>query len=149
VAPAPVMSWAPAQPATVAALAAHQPELATFTKLVQQAGLQDTLMAAGPLTVFAPSDDAFKAVPAATLDKLSRDPEFLKAVLNQHLVPGLVKSSQIEGSQTLTTAGGTKLNVSKAGDYMTIEDSLVTKPDITAGNGVVHLIDSVLLPPKK
>jgi uncharacterized surface protein with fasciclin (FAS1) repeats len=138
-----------AQPATVAALASIQPELGTFNRLVQQAGMQAALTASGPVTVFAPSDEAFKAVPAATLNQLSRDPEFLQALLNQHLVPGLVKSTEIDGSKTLTTASGTKINVSRAGDFVTIEDGLVTKSDITADNGVVHLIDSVLMPPKK
>lgn len=136
-------------PATVAGAAAAQPELSTFNRLVQQADMQASLNAAGPVTVFAPSDEAFKAVPAATLDKMSRDPEFLKAVLSQHVVPGLVKSAGIEGATTLTTAGGAKLNVSKAGEFVTVEDGLVTKADIAAGNGVVHMIDSVLLPPKK
>lgn len=137
------------QPATVAALASAKPELGTFSRLVKQAGLQATLEASGPVTVFAPSDDAFKAVAPATLDKLSRDPEFLKSVLSYHIVPGLLKSAEIDGSKTVTSAGGAKLTVSKAGDFVTVDEGLVTSADIAAGNGLVHIVDSVLIPPKK
>ena len=140
---------AAAQPASVAALADADPELGTFSRLVKQAGLQASLDAAGPVTVFAPSDEAFKAVPAATLDKLARDPEFLKTVLSNHVVPGAVRSTDIEGSKALATAAGNKVNVSKAGEFVTIEEGLVTRADLSAGNGLVHVIDNVLMPPKK
>lgn len=136
-------------PATVAMLASTQPELSTFSRLVKQAGLQSALEASGPVTVFAPTDDAFKAVAPATLDKLSRDPEFLKSVLSHHVVPGLVRSGDIDGSKSLTTTTGTKLTASKAGDFLTIDEGLVTKADIAAANGLVHMVDTVLMPPKQ
>lgn len=136
-------------PATVVAAANATPELSTFSKLIQQAGLQDTLQGNGPVTVFAPSDEAFKALPAATLDKLAKDPAQLKAVLGYHVVPGLVKSGDIDGSKPLTTSTGAKMNVAKAGDFVTVDDGLVTKADLPAGNGVIHVIDRVLTPPKK
>lgn len=138
-----------ATPADIVATASANPELSTFSKLIQQAGLQDTLQGSGPVTVFAPSDEAFKALPAATLDKLAKDPAQLKAVLGYHVVPGLVKSSDIDGTQPLTTSTGAKMNVAKAGDFVTVDDSLVTKADLPAGNGVIHVIDRVLTPPKK
>jgi uncharacterized surface protein with fasciclin (FAS1) repeats len=136
-------------PATVALAAAQTPELSTFQQLVAQAGLTDTLNGSGPLTVFAPSDAAFKALPAATMDKLSKDPALLKSVLTFHIVPGAIQSSDIKENTQFTTLQGTKVTVSKAGDFITIEDGLVTTANLPAGNGVVHVIDSVLMPPKK
>jgi len=123
--------------------------LSTFTKLIKQAGLDGMLEGAGPVTVFAPTDAAFKNVPAATLDKWAKDPELLKAVMGYHLVPGLIKSANIEGAMPVTTSTGAKMGLSKAGDFVTVDDGLVIKADVAAGNGVVHVIDTVLTPPKK
>lgn len=136
-------------PATVVTVAARAPELSTFYKLLQQAGLSASLEGSGPLTVFAPTDDAFKAVPAATLDKLSKDPEFLKSVLSYHVVPGALKAQNITANSALTTVNGTKLTASKAGDFVTVDEGLVTQADLVAGNGVVHVIDRVLMPAVK
>ncbi len=140
---------ADATPSTVVAATSANPDLTTFNKLVQQAGLNSTLEGNGPVTVFAPSDEAFKAVPAATMDNLIKDPEALKAVLSYHIVPAKLKSSDIDGTQSQATLNGAKLTVSKAGDFVTVDDGLVTKGDIASGNGVVHVIDRVLTPPKK
>jgi uncharacterized surface protein with fasciclin (FAS1) repeats len=130
--------------ANVAQLAEQTPELSTFSKLVKQSGLQATLEGTAPITVFAPTDEAFKALPAATMDKLAKDPEALKYLIGYHIVSGAVKSADIGGATTLTTVGG-----AKAGDFITADDSLVTQADQAAGNGVVHVIDRVLTPPKK
>ena len=137
-----------ATPANVVAAASATPELSTFTKLVKQAGLESTLEGSGPVTVFAPTDEAFKALPAATLDKLAQDPEQLKALLGYHVVPGLLKSADVDGSKQ-TTSTGAKMTVSKAGNFVTVDDGLVTKADVASGNGVIHVIDRVLTPPKK
>jgi uncharacterized surface protein with fasciclin (FAS1) repeats len=136
-------------PATVIAAAARTPELSTFYKLVQQAGLSASLEATGPVTVFAPTDEAFKALPAATLDKLSKDPELLKSVLTYHMVPGSLKAASITASGTLTTQNGAQIGASKAGDFVTVDDALVTQADVVVGNGVVHIIDRVLMPAVK
>lgn len=138
-----------ATPANVVAAASATPELSTFTKLVKQAGLESTLEGSGPVTVFAPTDEAFKALPAATLDKLAQDPEQLKALLGYHVVPGLLKSADVDGSKQITTSTGAKMTVSKAGNFVTVDDGLVTKADVASGNGVIHVIDRVLTPPKK
>ncbi|MBC7701459.1 fasciclin domain-containing protein [Aquabacterium sp.] len=138
-----------AAPATVLAAAARTPELSTFYKLVQQAGLTAALEATGPVTVFAPTDEAFKAVPAATLDKLSKDPELLKSVLTYHVVPGALKAGSISANSSLTTLNGAQIAASKAGDFVTVDEGLVTKADLIAGNGVVHIIDRVLMPAVK
>lgn len=138
-----------ATPANVVVAASANPELSTFTKLVKQSGLESSLEGSGPVTVFAPSDEAFKALPAATLDKLSKDPEQLKAVLGYHVVPGLKKVADFDGSQAVTTSTGAKMTVSKAGDFLTVDDGMVVKADQASGNGVIHVIDRVLTPPKK
>lgn len=136
-------------PATVAVAASDNTELTTFNKLLAQAGLQDTLTGTGPLTVFAPTDEAFKAVPAATLDKLSKDPALLKDVLKYHMVPAAIKAADVTGTAPTTTLQGAKMNLAKAGDFLTVDEGLVTKADVVAGNGVLHIVDTVLMPPKK
>ncbi|MFN3888678.1 MAG: fasciclin domain-containing protein [Aquabacterium sp.] len=138
---------ATAPAATPAAAVGQNPELTTLKRLVQQAGLEAALQ--GPVTVFAPNDEAFKAVPAATLDKLAKDPEALKALLNYHVLPTVVKSKDITGGAQVVTANGAKVSVSKAGDFVTVDDALVIAADQPAGAGVVHVIDRVLTPPKK
>lgn len=134
-----------ANPVTVAA---QTPELSTFHRLIQQAGLESTL-SSGAFTVFAPTDDAFKAVPAATLDKLAKEPELLRAVLTYHVLPGKTSASAIGGAMSPATVNGAKLNVSKSGDFVTVDDSLVIKADLAAGDSVIHEVDRVLMPPKK
>lgn len=137
-------------PATVQSVVGNTAELSTFNKLVATAGLSDVLSGSNPVTVFAPSDEAFKAVPAATLDKLAKDPAALKALLQHHILAGNVPSAAIQvGSAPVATLAGSKLAVSKAGDFVTVEEALVVKADLTASNGVVHVIDRVLTPPKK
>ncbi len=137
-------------PANLQVVASGDAQLSTFVKLTQQAGLGDLLTGATPVTVFAPTDDAFRAVPAATLDKLAKDPEALKALLKHHAVAGVVtRASLTADTTTLTTLAGTKLVLSKAGDFITVEDALVTQADTQASNGVIHVIDRVLMPPKK
>lgn len=139
-----------AGPATVQAVVSNTAELSTFNKLVMNAGLSDVLSGNGPVTVFAPSDEAFKGVPAATLDKLAKDPAALKALLQHHMLAANVKSSDIQiSTPPAVNLAGNKLAVSKAGDFVTVEDALVVKADLVAGNGVVHVVDRVLTPPKK
>ncbi|MEY4766900.1 MAG: hypothetical protein RI907_3573 [Pseudomonadota bacterium] len=133
--------------ANVAQRIAQTPELSTFATLLEQSGLKASLEGPTPVTVFAPTNDAFKALPAATLEKLTKNPDALKAALTFHVVPGLIKSSAIDGATTLTTQNGAKLNVAKAGSYLTVEEALATQTDLPAGNGLVQVIDGVLLPP--
>lgn len=133
---------------TVVSVAAQASDLSTFSRLVKQAGLESTL-SNGAYTVFAPSDDAFKAVPADKLDALAKDPEQLKALLTYHVLPGKTTSAAIGENTTPTTANGAKLALSRAGDFVTVDDAMVTKADVAAGDSVVHVIDRVLTPPKK
>lgn len=133
-------------PATIADTAAKTPSLSTLNKLIADAGLTDTLRGAGPYTVFAPTDEAFKAVPAKTMESLAKDKEQLKAVLMYHVLPGKVAAADIKGGKA-KTAQGADVQIAKAGNFVTVEEALVTQADVAASNGVVHVIDRVLLPP--
>lgn len=133
-------------PATIADTTAKTPSLSTLNKLIGDAGLADTLRGAGPYTVFAPTDEAFKAVPAKTMEALGKDKEMLKSVLMYHVVPGKVTAAQIKDGKT-KTAQGADVVVAKAGGFVTVEEALVTQADVAASNGVVHVIDRVLIPP--
>jgi uncharacterized surface protein with fasciclin (FAS1) repeats len=133
-------------PVSVADTIARNPELSTLNSLVQKAGLTDTLKAAGPYTVFAPTNDAFKAVPAKTLDELGKDPAKLKEVLTYHLLPGRMTSAEVKTTNA-KTAQGANVALSRAGTFVTVEEAMVQTADITATNGVVHTVDRVLMPP--
>ena len=133
---------------SVTAAAAQMPELSTFSKLVQQAGLADAINNS-EVTVLAPTDEAFKAVPASTLDKLAQDPALLKSVLTYHVLPGKVTAASVTGAAQMTTLNGAKINLSKAGDFLVADEGMVTTPDLPAGKGLIQVIDRVLTPPKK
>jgi uncharacterized surface protein with fasciclin (FAS1) repeats len=133
------------QPTTVADTAAAKPELSTFTKLVNEAGIADTLKGPGPYTLFAPTDDAFKSVPPATMAKLSADKALLKSVLSYHVVENKLPKAEVKNASVKTLQGG-NVALSRSGDFVTIEDAVVTQADVQATNGVVHVIDRVLMP---
>lgn len=135
-------------PATIADTAARTPQLSTLNKLIADAGLAETLRQSGPFTVFAPSDEAFKAVPAKTMAELAANKELLKSVLSYHVLPGKVGSAEVTNG-SVKTVQGANLALAKAGGYVTVEDAMVTQADVAASNGVVHVIDRVLMPPKK
>jgi uncharacterized surface protein with fasciclin (FAS1) repeats len=135
-------------PTTITDTAARTPQLATFSKLLADSGLAETLRGAGPYTVFAPSDEAFKALPAKALADLAADKEQLKAVLGFHVVAGKLMAADVKNGN-LKSLQGANLAVAKAGTFVTVEEAVVTEPDVSATNGVVHVIDKVLLPPKK
>jgi len=137
-----------AAPAPIADTAARAPQLTTLNRLITEAGLADTLRATGPYTLFAPSDEAFKNLPAGALDALSKDKEKLKAVLSYHVLPTKLASADVHNGNAKTLQGA-DVALSKAGTFVTVEDAVVTQPDLAATNGVVHVIDRVLTPPKK
>ncbi|KAF5029006.1 fasciclin domain-containing protein [Methanosarcina mazei] len=119
----------------------------TFASLVRDAGLEDTLNE-GTYTVFAPTDEAFDALPEGTLEDLLADEQALTDVLTYHVVEGEYMASDLEDGQTLTTVQSATLPVSIADDEVTIGTATVVEPDIVASNGVVHGIDAVLIPPE-
>ena len=133
-------------PVSVAETIAANPQLSTLSGLIVKAGLVDTLKGAGPLTVFAPNNDAFTKVPAKTMAALGADPALLKSVLSYHVVPGKTMAADVKNGN-IKTVQGANLALSKAGSFVTVEDAVVQMADITAGNGVVHVIDAVLIPP--
>jgi uncharacterized surface protein with fasciclin (FAS1) repeats len=110
--------------------------------------LADTLRGAGPYTVFAPTNDAFKAVPAKTLADLATNKEMLRSVLSYHVLPGNVKSTDVKVG-SLKSVQGANVSVANAGSTLTVEDAVVTQADLPATNGLIHVIDRVLMPPKK
>lgn len=138
----------PPAPVSIAETAARTPELSTLSKLITDAGLTDTLKGTGPFTIFAPSNDAFKAVPAATLAELAANKERLKAVLTYHVVPGKVMAADVK-TGNVKSVQGANLGLARAGTFVTVEDAVVTKPDVAVTNGVVHIIDKVMLPPTR
>lgn len=134
------------KPMSVADTLAAKPELSTLSSLVTKAGLTETLKGTGPFTVFAPTNAAFAKVPAKTMEDLGKDPERLKAVLTYHVVPGKVMAADVKNSNA-KTVNGANVALSKAGTFVTVEDGLVQMADLQATNGVIHTIDSVLIPP--
>lgn len=139
---------APSTPATVAGTIARTSNLSTLNSLVAKAGLADTLDATGPYTLFAPTNEAFAAVPAKTMDELGKDPARLKAVLSYHLIAGKVTAAQVKNGEAKTVQGANVM-LSRTGDFVVIEDAMVQTADLQATNGVVHTIDRVLMPPAK
>ena len=135
-------------PVTVSQTIASQASLSTLNSLIVTADLQGALNGAGPFTVFAPSNDALKALPAATLKEVSSDPAKLKNLLTFHVVPVAALAKDVKNGNVKALNGDT-LALSKAGEFVTVENALVTKADIVASNGVVHIIDTVLIPPAK
>jgi len=126
-------------------------EAGTFKTLLTAAtaaGLVDTLKGAGPYTVFAPTDEAFAKLPEGTVERLLEDPEALKAILLYHVVAGKVTSDQVVGLTSADTVGGPAIKIAVEDGTVTLNDSAkVVQTDIEASNGVIHVIDSVLLPP--
>ena len=135
-------------PAPLADTLARQPQLSTFNRLVAQAGLTEELRGTGPLTVFAPSDEAFKAVPAKTMEALAADPAQLKALLSYHIIDGRMAAADVRIGGAKTRQGG-NIALAKAGSFITVDDAVVQQADVVATNGVAHIIDRVLTPPKK
>lgn len=135
-------------PVSVADTISANPQLSTLSGMVAKAGLTDTLKGQGPFTVFAPTNEAFAKVPAKTMESLAADPAKLKAVLTYHVIPGKVMAAEVKNGNA-KTVNGANVALSKAGEFVTVEDALVQTADIAATNGVVHVVDSVLMPPAK
>jgi len=138
----------PPAPTTIADATAANPQLTTLNKLINEAGLADTLRGPGPYTVFAPTDAAFKAVPPATLEALAKDKNRLKTVLSYHVVAGTLTSADVKNGPVKTVQGG-EVTLYKSGTFLTVEEAVVTTPDVRATNGVIQVVDKVLLPPAK
>lgn len=133
------------QPVTLADTLARDPQLSTLNSLVQKAGLTDALKS-GSYTVFAPTNDAFKAVPAKTMADLAANPARLKDVLSYHVVAGKVMAADVKNGPAKTVQGADVV-LARAGTFVTVEEAMVTRADLMATNGAVHVVDRVLMPP--
>jgi uncharacterized surface protein with fasciclin (FAS1) repeats len=119
----------------------------TLLRLVRQAGLQDELKSAGPFTVFAPTDEAFAKLPAGTLQSLAKDRAALRNILLYHVVSGEVTAAQVVGLPSATTLQGGSISIAVQGGTVVLNGTTnVIATDVFASNGVIHVIDSVLLP---
>ena len=133
--------------------AAGAPQFSTLVAAVKAAGLVDTLKGDGPFTVFAPTDEAFKKLPAGTVENLLKpeNKDQLVAVLTYHVVPGKVMAAQavtLDGKEA-KTAQGSPLGISVKDGKVYVGKAQVVKTDIECTNGVIHVIDTVILPPAK
>lgn len=135
-------------PGTVVAVAAGNPDFSTLVAAVKAAGLVDTLNGSGPFTVFAPTNAAFAKLPAGTVENLLKpeNKDKLVAVLTYHVVPGKVTAADVVKLDTATTVNGKAADITVAGGAVKIDGANVTATDIKASNGVIHVIDSVILP---
>lgn len=120
--------------------------LPTLTTAVQAAGLQNTLMYKGPFTVFGPTEQAFAALPAGTVEALLKDPATLSNILLYHVTPGVVKAKDVVTLTEATMANGGKVSIKVENGGVKINNANVLFVDIAARNGVLHIIDGVLLP---
>jgi uncharacterized surface protein with fasciclin (FAS1) repeats len=137
---------------TIVAVAAANPDFSTLVTAVKKAGLVGALKGKGPFTVFAPTNDAFAKIPADQLNALLADKAKLTAVLEYHVLKGRVPSSSLKATQTVPTLEGGTITINVADGKATITDgqgnvSNIVMTDVKAKNGVIHVIDTVLLPP--
>ena len=138
-----------AQEQNIAEAAMANPELSTLVEAVKAAGLAETLQGEGPFTVFAPTNAAFEALPAGTLEDLLKpeNKDKLAQILSYHVIQGdEVTSSEITGEMTPATVQGANLDIMAQDGKVMVEEATVVTPDVEASNGVVHLIDKVLIP---
>jgi uncharacterized surface protein with fasciclin (FAS1) repeats len=149
---APTAGAAPKANKDIVATAVAAGQFKTLASLLTSAGLVKTLQGKGPFTVFAPTDAAFAKVPKATLNKLAKDKALLKSVLLYHVVSGKVPASTVVtlNGKSAKTVNGAPVKIAVKGGKVYLNGSTqVTKTDIMASNGVIHVINKVLLPPSK
>ena len=124
-------------------------QFSTLLTAATEAGLVDTLKGDGPYTLFAPTDEAFAKIPKATLNALLQDKAKLKKVLLYHVVKGKVMAAQAAQLDSAETVEGQPISIRSQGGDVLINNAKVTKTDIVARNGVIHVIDTVLMPPAR
>lgn len=135
---------------TVVDVAASEQSLSTLTTVIQEAGLTETLQQDGPYTVFAPTDQAFAEIPEETRERLLQpeNRETLRQILSYHVVPGQLAANELESGQIATAAGEpVNVQVDQAANQVRVNDATVTQPNLQASNGVIHIVDRVILPP--
>jgi uncharacterized surface protein with fasciclin (FAS1) repeats len=125
-------------------------EFTTLAAALEAAGLVETLKGEGPFTVFAPTDDAFAKLPAGTVESLLKpeNKEQLAAILTYHVVPGEVMAAEVMNMSEAETVNGKALSIKAEGGAVMVNDATVTQADVDASNGVIHVVDTVILPPE-
>ncbi|SMO77201.1 fasciclin domain-containing protein [Gracilimonas mengyeensis] len=138
-----------AQDSDIVELAVETEELSTLVTAVQEAGLVETLQSDGPFTVFAPTNEAFAALPEGTLEMLLKpeNKDKLTAVLTYHVVPAKVMSGDLKDGMMAETVQGSKATIKLKDGMAWVDGAKVAMADVNASNGVVHVIDKVILPP--
>ena len=138
---------AQSKPGDIVAVASESKNLKTLVTAVKAAGLVETLQGAGPFTVFAPTDAAFDKLPKGTLENLLKpeNKKKLASILTCHVVPGKVLAADVKSGE-VKTVNGKKLDVKVTGAVVTVDGAKVVTTDIPASNGVIHLVDTVLMP---
>ncbi|MEW6410839.1 MAG: fasciclin domain-containing protein [Candidatus Zixiibacteriota bacterium] len=134
---------------TIVETAASNEDFSILVQAVQAAGLESALNGDGPFTVFAPTNKAFEALPKGTLESLLKDKEKLTSILTYHVLNGKVKAEQVVGLDKATTLNGQEVMIKKKDDGVKINDASVVATDIECSNGVIHVIDQVILPESK
>lgn len=132
---------------TIVETASANGQFKTLVKLVKTAGLASTLSGKGPYTVFAPTDAAFAKVPKSTLDALMKDRAKLRAVLLYHVVAGRVTSGKVVKLRSAETVNGAAVKIRVRDGRVYVNSARVVTPDVKASNGVIHVINRVLIPP--
>lgn len=132
-------------PQDIVDIAVGAGNFSTLVKAVQEAGLVDTLKGEGPFTVFAPTDEAFAKIPADQLQALLADKEALTAVLTYHVVPGKVLSDDLVALDSATTVQGSDIDIDVS-NGVRVDSAKVVSADIVASNGIIHVIDTVIMP---
>ncbi|GEM86168.1 fasciclin domain-containing protein [Meiothermus granaticius] len=147
------LGWGQAQSMsnrTIAEIVASNPQFSTLLTALKAAGLEQTLAEKGPFTVFAPTNEAFAKIPKATLEALLKDKAQLTKILTYHVVAGVVKAADVVKLSKAKTLEGSDITIAvKDGKVVLNGDSTVIQTDIEASNGVIHVIDTVLMPPMK
>jgi uncharacterized surface protein with fasciclin (FAS1) repeats len=139
-------SSAPAEAGTIVEVASSNPDFSTLVAAVKAAGLVETLSGTGPFTVFAPTDEAFAALPAGLLDKLllPANKETLTKILTYHVIPAKVMAADVTAGE-VKTVEGSEITIATDGGVK-VDEATVTATDVEASNGVIHVIDQVLVP---
>jgi len=131
---------------TIVETAVESSNFTTLVAAVKAAGLAETLSGTGPFTVFAPTDEAFAKLPAGTVESLLKDKEKLKTILTYHVVSGKVMAADVVKLNTATTVQGQDVTIKVEDGKVMVDNANVVTTDIEASNGVIHVIDTVLMP---
>jgi uncharacterized surface protein with fasciclin (FAS1) repeats len=123
----------------------HADSLKKFVDAINKAGIEDTIRGQGPFTVFAPANEAFAKLPKEAFEDLLRDRPRLASMLSFHIVPGKITINEAKKLDSLSTLSGQRIAVGHDGNF-TVNDAKVVQADVAADNGVLHVIDTVLMP---